>query len=201
MNENILAVWRLSGLVLLWCSFVPLCVHVAGHENARRWMVHWYKDIWYISVEIWRHTFPSSCVYSLYFAWFLRWDHLGACRAVVCFPQSVLHTFISDMNFLGWCTAQCKLLLYFVWKPLWNIILNHLAKEEEERTKTSWFGTYVMFFCATRRTCCWSWKHSKMNGTLTQRLINVEILRYLYCHNIVCLHCPYIESTDFIKII
>ena len=34
-EKNILAVWRLSGLVLLRCPFMPL----VGHENTWRWMV------------------------------------------------------------------------------------------------------------------------------------------------------------------
>ena len=69
---------------------------------------------------------------------------------------------------MGWCTAQCKMLLFClktIIKESPSFELAHLKKKvkkkerKKERKKekhfgslmTFWFSTFVMLFCATRR--------------------------------------------------
>ena len=54
---------------------------------------------------------------------------------------------------MGWCTAQCKMLLFCaktIVKESCSFELADLKKEEHvSRLATFWFGTFTMFLCAT----------------------------------------------------
>jgi len=71
---------------------------------------------------------------------------------------------------MGWCTAQCKMLLFCVKTivkvmQLWTSLCEEDKEEEKERKKyfgrlaTFWFGTLLCHWL-----CCSWWKHSKMSS-------------------------------------
>ena len=58
---------------------------------------------------------------------------------------------------MGWCTAQCKTLLFCaktIMKESRNFEVARLKKKKEEKhfghLATFWFDTFVMLFCPTR---------------------------------------------------
>ena len=104
---------------------------------------------------------------------------------------------------MGWCTAHCKMLLFCA-KTTWeshNFELPHLKEKMKKETKTFWlFANFlVRYFCIAflpHYACCWSWKHSKMNGMLSYRLTSLQFLRFfvlsqLYCMSVKSLHTVY----------
>ena len=102
---------------------------------------------------------------------------------------------------MGWCIAQCKMLLFCV-KPIvkesCNFELHIPSEEEEKRKKTFWFGTYlwnaffhiigyVVYYENTGRwmACCY------------KDFISLPILIF-WCYQWVSAHSLHIKSTDSI---
>ena len=55
---------------------------------------------------------------------------------------------------MGWCTAQCNMLLFCmktIMKESYNFELACLKKKKRERSLvTFWFSAFAMLFCTTR---------------------------------------------------
>jgi len=69
---------------------------------------------------------------------------------------------------MGWCTAQCKMLLFYantILKESHNFELAVWRRRKKEKRfgclATFWFGTFAMLFCATGHIVChentWRW--------------------------------------------